>query len=121
MIQAQVSSKQAGFDEGGKILDFAVTVLMIGVGGLVGNTDGEKCQDGGDQVEPGVRGFGENAQAAGGDSHDNFQPGNHHRGQTEVPAAERFSARINSGDGTAGSRHAGIIAVGARKRQANSG
>ena len=60
--------KQAGFDECGKILDLAVTVLVVGVGGLVGDSDGEKCEQRSDQIEPGVSRFRQNAEAAGGDS-----------------------------------------------------
>ena len=71
--------QQSGFHESGEILDFAVTVLVLGVGGLIGNADGEECQNGGDQVESGVRGFGQDAQAAGRDSDHNLQPGNYNR------------------------------------------
>ena len=54
--------KQAGFNEGGKIFDFAVAILVVGVGGLVGNSDGEIGEQRGDQIERGVRGFGEDSQ-----------------------------------------------------------
>jgi len=42
--------EQSGFDEGGEIFEFAVSVLMVGVGGLVGNADGEKRYEGGDEI-----------------------------------------------------------------------
>ena len=58
--------QQAGFEEGGEALDFAVAVLMIGVGGLVGDANRKIGKRRGDQVESRVRGFGEDAQAAGG-------------------------------------------------------
>ena len=47
--------QQAGFDEGGKILKLAVTVLVIGIGGFVGNPHGKKRHQGGDQIQSGVR------------------------------------------------------------------
>ena len=55
--------EQAGFDEGGEIFKFAVAVGVALVGRLIGNADGEKGDDGGDEVEAGVQGFGENAEA----------------------------------------------------------
>ena len=46
-----------------------MTVLVVGIGRLVGNAYREKSNYGSNQVEPGVGGFGEDAQAAGGDAH----------------------------------------------------
>ena len=56
--------EQAGFQEGGEVFKFAVTVRMARVGRLVGDTDGKKGNDGGDEVQTGMEGFGENAKAA---------------------------------------------------------
>ena len=64
--------QETGFDEGGEILDFAVAVLVVGVGGLVGDADGKERDDRGDQVEKGVGSFGQNAEAAGGDADENL-------------------------------------------------
>ena len=49
--------QQAGFEEGGKIFDFPVTVLMVGVSWLVGNSDRHQRDDGSDQIERGVQSF----------------------------------------------------------------
>ena len=77
--------QQAGFDEGGKVFDFAVAVLVVGVGGLVGDADRKKGQQRCDQIEPGVRGFGENAEAAGGNADYDLEAGDDDRGQYRVP------------------------------------
>ena len=53
--------KQAGFDEGGEVLDLAVAILVVGVGGLVGDSHGEIGEQGRDQIERGVCGFGEDS------------------------------------------------------------
>ena len=37
--------EQAGFDKSGKIFDFAVAVLMVGVGGFIRYADREKCEE----------------------------------------------------------------------------
>ena len=55
--------EQAGFDEGGEIFEFAVAVWVALVGGLIGDADGEKRDDGGDEVEAGMQRFGEDAEA----------------------------------------------------------
>jgi hypothetical protein len=67
--------QQAGFDEGGEIFHLAVTVLMVGVGGLVGDAHREEGNGGGDQIEEGVRGLGQNTQAASGDADKNLEGG----------------------------------------------
>ncbi len=66
-------NQQSGFDERGEIFEFAVSVGVTIVGGLVGNADGKKGDDGGDQVESGVQGFGEHAQAARVDDQKGFK------------------------------------------------
>ena len=37
--------EKCGFDERREVLDFAVTVLMLGVGGFVGDANRKECQD----------------------------------------------------------------------------
>ena len=59
--------QQAGFDEGREAFDFAMTVLVLGVGRLVGDANREVGHRRGHQIEAGVRRLGQNAQAAGGD------------------------------------------------------
>ena len=60
-----------------KFSNFAVSVLMIGVGRLVGDANGKKSHQCRDQIESGVRGFRQNSQRAGRDPYDNFQAGDH--------------------------------------------
>ena len=63
-----------------KLSIFAVTVLVIGIGRLVGDAN-RKVGDGrGHQVEAGVRGFGQNAQAAGRHADHHLQHGDGDRG-----------------------------------------
>ena len=91
--------KQAGFNEGGEVFDLAVAVLVVGVGGLVGDSDGEIGEQRRDQIEGGVRGFGENAQAAGGDADDDLcRVSDQNAAATEFPATARFSARMALGE-----------------------
>ena len=77
--------QQAGFNESGEVFDFAVAVLMIGVSGPVGDAHGEVGDAGGDEVEPGVRGFGEHAQAVGGKADHGFE---RHQQQRRQQAGE---------------------------------
>src|ERR1700690_2554809 len=67
--------QEPGFDEGRKVFDFAMAVLVVGVGGFVGEAHGKEGDGGGDQVEKGVGGFRQNAEAAGGDADDNLERG----------------------------------------------
>ncbi len=76
--------KQAGFDEGGEVLDLAVAILMVGVGGLVGDSDREICEQGGDQIQSRVRGFGEDAEAARSDADDDLSAGDEEGGDNRV-------------------------------------
>ena len=89
-----------------------MAVLVIGVRGLIGDPDREECQDRRDKVEPGMRGLGKNAQAAGGYSHNDLQAGDDDCGQNRVPRRCTFfrahQFRRRNGRAT---RHAGIIAA----------
>ena len=77
--------EQTGFDKRGEILHLAMSVLMVGVGRLVGDSNRHQRDDCRDQIEHGVQGFGEYAQAAGGHAHHNLQSGNGQRRQHGVP------------------------------------
>ena len=106
--------KQAGLDEGGKVFHLAVTVLVIGVGRLVGDAHRHQGDDGGDQIKHGVQSFRKYAQAAGGYADDDFQSGDGERGQNGVSGhGALFGAHglrtVNRGR----SRHSGIIGTGA--------
>jgi len=57
--------EQTGLKESREVFEFAVTVGMTFVGRPVGDTDRKKSDHGGDQVEAGMQGFGEDAKAAG--------------------------------------------------------
>ncbi len=65
--------EQAGFDECGEIFKFTVAVGMALVGGLIGDTNGEKGDDGGDQVEAGMEGFGEDAETVRAEDQEGFE------------------------------------------------
>ena len=67
-----------------KFSNFAVAVLVVGVGRLVGDANREVGHRRGHQVEPGVRRFGENAQTAGGDADDHLQRRDADRGTDGV-------------------------------------
>src|SRR5947209_18455477 len=56
--------QQASLNKGGEVLYLSVSVLMIGVSGLIGDTDRKKSDDSGQQVEPGMGCFGNESQAA---------------------------------------------------------
>ncbi len=103
--------EQAGFEEGRKIFHFAVSVLVIGVGGLVGDSNRHQGDDRGDQIERGMQRFRKYAQAAGGDAHHNFQRGDGDRGQNGISRHRAlFGAhRLRTVDRRR-SRHSGIIA-----------
>ncbi len=97
--------QQAGFDEGGKVLDFAVTILVVGIGGLVGNPHRKQRDDGGDQVESRVCGFRENSQAAGADSDHHLQRGDRRGRQHGVERHPALLAPHLAGAGLEVGRH----------------
>ena len=72
MIQTQVRSSSAGLDKSGEVLYLAVAVLMIGVGGLVGDADRKECDNRRNQIEPGVRRLGQDAKTSRRLSNDNL-------------------------------------------------
>ena len=76
--------QQPGFDECREVFDFSVAILVLGVGGLVGDANGEVGDGCGHKVEARVCGLGQDSQAAGGNSHDDLQAGDRHRGIDRV-------------------------------------
>jgi len=58
-------NEKAGFQERGEIFEFAVAVGMTRVSRPIGNADREKGDDGGDEVQAGMEGFGKDAKTAG--------------------------------------------------------
>ena len=72
---------QAGFHEGGEVLNLAVAVGVIFVGGLAGDAHREEGEARAQQVDAGMRRIGEHAQRTGEDAGDNLQPS--HRARRE--------------------------------------
>ena len=54
--------KKNGFRKGRNVLHLAVSVLMVFVGRFVGDNNRRIRHQRGDQIKPGVCGFGENAE-----------------------------------------------------------
>ena len=75
-----------------------MAVLVIGVGGLIGDADRKIGKERRDQIQCRVRGFGENSQAACGDATTIFPPVMTRAATTEFPATARFSARMAFGE-----------------------
>src|SRR5947207_13444607 len=90
-----------------------MSVLMVGIGRLVGYTNREQCNDGGNQIEGGVSCFGEDSQATGCNAYHHFENRNGHRGQHGV-ARDRTLLLAHGPRAVDGrcSRHIGIISVG---------
>src|SRR5258708_5218078 len=65
--------EEPGFDERREIFKFAVAVWVAFVSRLVGDADREKRNDGGDEVEAGMDGFREDAEAVGADVQERVQ------------------------------------------------
>ena len=103
--------QQASLNKGGEIFNLAVAVLVIGIGGFVGDSNRKIGQQRSDQIEPGMRGLRENAQAAGGEANDNLEAGDDHCGQNGISRGRALlrAHHVRGRNGrTAG--HAGIIA-----------
>lgn len=82
--------EEAGFDEGGEVFEFAVAVRVAGVSGLVGYTDREKSDDGGDKIKAGMEGFGQDAETGSAPNEEGLQAKKQHSG----PDAEQGSALL---------------------------
>src|ERR1700722_269272 len=65
--------KQRGFDKRRKTFNLAVAIEVIGVGWLVGDSDREESDDRSKEIETGMHGLGQNAQAASANNEKNFQ------------------------------------------------
>src|SRR5215510_9766903 len=64
--------QQAGFDKSGKVLDFAVTILVLGIGRLIGNSNRQERYNGCYQVQARMSGLGENSQASRAQANDDL-------------------------------------------------
>src|SRR6185312_2093391 len=59
------NDQQAGLQEGGEVFKISVTERMVGVSGSGGHAKANEGKQGGEQVQSGMSGFGEDAQTAG--------------------------------------------------------
>ena len=120
----------AGFDECGEGFDLAVAVVVVLVGGTVGDLDGEEGDGGGDEVDGGVGGFAQHAERAGDDAGDEFEQGDEGGGEDGEDGGRALGGvRLGSGvlvrgrwahgrDATAfAAAHAGGAALLARRRR----
>jgi len=64
--------EQGGLEDGAEVFELGVAIGVVGVGGLVGDAHGEVGDDGGDEVEAGVRSLGEHTQAVRAHADDGF-------------------------------------------------
>jgi len=87
--------QEAGLDKGGEILELAVPVLVIGIGGLVGNPHGKERYQGGDQVQSGVCRFDKIPSEPVAMPTTTFKLVMTRAASTELPATARFSRRID--------------------------
>ncbi len=62
------NEQQGGFGERGHALDLAVTVLMLGIGRLAGDTHGRIGEHGRSEVEERVAGLRQDRERAGHDA-----------------------------------------------------
>jgi len=65
---SQKQEKRLG--EGAEVFDLAVTVLVVFIGSAVADANGEECDEGRNEIEGGMGGFREDAEAAGEDADD---------------------------------------------------
>ena len=63
MMYAAVRIKQARLQERRETLHFAVAVGVVGVGRTVGHAHRQKGNDRGDEIQAGMQGLGEHAEA----------------------------------------------------------
>src|ERR1700723_3096563 len=70
--------QQAGLDERGKALHFTVAIEVLRVWGFVRDTNRKISDDGSYQVEDGMQGLGENAEAASNCRKKYFEGYQHH-------------------------------------------
>ena len=89
----------AGFDEGGERFDLAVAVVVVLIGRLVGNLDGEQRDDGGKQVDGRMGRFGQHAQRAGEDAGEELEQRNHTGSEHGEDCSRAFSRMRRAGSG----------------------
>ena len=53
---------EQNFDPGRDAFEFSMSVIVLGVRGLVGDADGEQGEDGGEEVDAGMGGFAEHTE-----------------------------------------------------------
>ena len=103
MIQAQVSSSRPVSTNAEKFSTLPWPYWWSASAGLSETPTEKNVSSDAIKSEPGMSGFRQNAQAAGGDADHNFQAVVMTiAARTEFPAAERFSARISSDGEMAG-------------------
>ncbi len=61
-----------------------MAILVVGIGWLVGNAYRKESDQGRNQVEARVGGFGKNPEAAGSDAHSDLEPGNDDGGEDGI-------------------------------------
>ena len=71
--------QQPGFDKCGKIFYFAVAILMVGIGRLIGDAHRKQRDHRRYQIQTGMGRFREDSQAAGCYSHNKLERRDHHR------------------------------------------
>src|SRR5215470_18993242 len=77
--------QQSGFDERGKILELAMTILVVSICWLIRDAYGQERNNGGNQVQTRVGSFGENSQAAGRRPDDDLESCNCDSRKDRVP------------------------------------
>jgi hypothetical protein len=71
--------QQEHFHQGRKIFHLAMSVSVLTVSGLAGGPHGETGNEGGSEVQTGMRRLGQNAKTAGQQAGHSFQAGQEHR------------------------------------------
>ena len=80
-IQTQEASMRPVSTKAERLSIFAVAVVVLIVGGAVGDLHGEEGDGGGDEVDGGVRGFGEHAERTGEEAGDELEDGDDEGGE----------------------------------------
>src|SRR5262249_55465891 len=70
--------KESSLDKGRKVFDFLVSVLVVGVGGLVGEAHGDQRNDCRDQIEAGMSGLRKETEAATRNADKDFERSHGH-------------------------------------------
>ncbi len=94
--------QQPGFDERRKVFNFTVAVLMVGIGGLVGNADRKKVSSEAIRSSPECAASERIPRLPVLNPTTTLRPVMTTAARTEFPAAARFSERIKSDEEMAG-------------------